>query len=200
MPWRGLSTSSPAAQGIAVTGICNGDRFTRGFPSFSSVIDGFRLAARLDCMLLGLLLPGLEFDVCAKMDGGGETSPSGVLGEDTTIGNRASTTGRDMWDLSIDRRGVFFIPMRLVNSVKENPRLLRLPSGASAGGSASGEDALERRSSSSPARSPIEVLDRLRRIDAIGWCGRIACRYRIVGGSAGGGIYSKQRVNLQVAR
>jgi hypothetical protein len=96
MPWSGLSTSSPAAQDIAVTGICNGDRPGRGPPSFSSVTDDFRLTARLDCMLLGLLLPGLEFDVCAKMDDGGETSPSAVLGEDPTIGNRESAIGRDM--------------------------------------------------------------------------------------------------------
>jgi hypothetical protein len=78
--------------------------------------------------------------------------------------------------------------MRLVSSVIENPRVLRLPSGASAGACAGGEDALERRSSSRPARSPIEVLERLRRIDAIGWCGRVACRYRIVGRCGRGGF------------
>lgn len=181
MPWRGLSIGSPTSQGIAVAGFCSGDVFGRGPPSFSSVIDLLRLAARLDCILFGLLLPGLEFAV-RRIDGGGEISPSDVLGEDTKIGNLASTIGRDICDLSIDLRGVLF-PMRFVSSVKLNPRLPRTPSDASVvaadGGSVSGEDALERRSGSSAARSPMDVFDRFRRIEAMR-CGVVACCYRIL--------------------
>lgn len=123
------------------------------------------------------------------MDGGGETSPSGVLGEEKTIGNRASIIGRDIFDLWIERRG-FFLPKRLVNSVKDMPLLPRVPSeasdSASAGRGTSGDDALERRSGSISARSPIEVFDRLRRIEAMRG-GGVACRYRILELVAGAG-------------
>ena len=117
-------------------------------------------------MLFGLLLGGVELVDCTKMDGGGETSPSVVAGEDTTMGNRASTIGREILDLSMDFCGVLCNPIRFVSSATEKPRLGRGRCGAFALPFA-GENLGLRRSSSIPTRSPIEVLLRFRRIEGI---------------------------------
>lgn len=143
--------------------ICNGDGLCRPASPSPFETDCLRLTSRLDATLLGLLLGGLDALECNR--DGGETSPRTVAGDETTMGNLTSAIGREMQLLSTGLRGVCFGgPIRLVSSANEKPRVARGGRGASTT-SCAGDWLALRRSSSIPARSPMDVLLRLRRIE-----------------------------------
>lgn len=165
MPVSGLSTNSSPHQGTLVSGMTMRGR-RGGVDLLSSEAECVCFRARLkDLKLFGLLLSGLELVEVRKIDGVGEISPSGVVGEGTTIGNLLSTMGREMVALSIDC-GVFFFPRREVNSGIEKPRLDRLRSSSCTDAAAPSSVPADT-PVSSEARSPSDVFARFRRFMAV---------------------------------
>lgn len=168
MSWRGLSRSSPKNHGETPPGSSSGDAVCKEAPDFVSILSCPRVAAKLELKLVGLLRGGVEF--VEGINSAGETSPSGVVGEDTTMGNRTSTIGLDMLFLLIELRGFFCSPKRRVSSVRENARFDNRPPGSFASSHAdnvAGDVLALRRSVSMSARSPSDVLLRFVRIEAI---------------------------------